>query len=72
LPASSEEDLAIHFDGRLSSELSSGQVGIVRRVDVVVRKWLIHVLVDVETVEKDRCVLVGHQVPTETVDRQFI
>ena len=39
-----------------------------RRVDVVVTKGLVHVLVDVETVEEDGRVLVRHQVATESVE----
>ena len=53
-----EEDLAVHLYGRLASELASAQVRVVRRVDVVVRQRLVHVLVDLEAVEKDGRVLV--------------
>ena len=41
-----------------------------RGVDVVVGEGLVHVLVDVQSVKEDRCVLIGHEVATEPVDRQ--
>jgi len=66
-PASGQQDLSVHLDRGLSAELASGQVGVVRRADEVVRQRLVHVLVDVEPVEVHGSVLVRHEVPTEPV-----
>lgn len=68
-PASRQEHLSVHLHGGLAPELASGQVGVVGGADEVVGQRLIHILVQVEAVEKDRRVLVRHEVPAEAVTR---
>lgn len=58
LPASSQEDLAVHFHGALATKLSSGQVCVVGGVDVVMRQGLVHLHVEVQSVQEHRRVLV--------------
>jgi len=70
IPASGQQHLSVHLDRRLSTELSAGEVGVVRRVDIVVTQRLIHVLEDVETVKQHWSVVIWHQISTETVDWQ--
>ena len=67
----SQENLSIHFHGRSSTELSALQVRVVRGIDQIVAHGLVHVVVDFQTIEKDRCILVGHQVTREPVARQI-
>ena len=43
-PATGEKHLSIHLDRRLAAELPADEVGVVRRVDVVVAERLRHVL----------------------------
>ena len=58
--------LSVHFDTGPSSELPACKVRVVTRVNVVVWQRLVHVLVNVQSVEEDWCVLVGHEVIDET------
>ena len=46
-PAASQQRLSVHLGGTLAPELSAGEVGVVRGVDVVVAQGLVHVLVNV-------------------------
>lgn len=62
-----QEHAPVHLDARLAAELTSDQVGVVRRVDKVVTQWLVHVLVDVETVEEDGRVVLGHEKVVEAL-----
>ena len=39
------------------------QVGVMRAVHIVMRERLVHVHVNVQTIEKDGRVLVAHQIP---------
>jgi len=70
VPAACEKDLSVHLDGGASAELAWGEVGVVRRVDVVVGQRLVHVLVDVQTVQKHWRIVVWHQVTAEAVQAQ--
>jgi len=63
------DDLTVHLDGGPAAELSADEVGVVRRVDVVVAERLIHVLENVEAVEQHGRVLVRHEVAAESVHR---
>lgn len=45
VPAASEQYLSVHLDAGLAAELTAAEVGVVRRVDVVVGEWVVHVLV---------------------------
>jgi len=63
------DDLSVHLDGGPAAELSADEVGVVRRVDVVVAERLIHVLENVEAVEQHGRVLVRHEVAAESVHR---
>lgn len=62
-----EEHTSVHLDARLAAELTSDQVGVVRRVDEVVTQRLVHVLVDVEAVEEDGRVVLGHEKVVEAL-----
>ncbi|GIZ01632.1 hypothetical protein CEXT_632381 [Caerostris extrusa] len=66
-PASCQQHLSVHLDGRPSPELSSRQVSVMRGVDVVVRHGLVHLHVDVQPVQEHGRVLVRHQVPDQAV-----
>ena len=65
-----QQRLSVHLDRGLAAELAPAQVRVVRGVDVVMRQWLVHVLVDLESVEEDGRVLVRHQVATETIEAE--
>ncbi|GFU09889.1 hypothetical protein NPIL_656761, partial [Nephila pilipes] len=66
-PATSQQHLSVHLHGRLPSELSAREVGVVGRVDVVVSQGLVHLHVEVQSIQEHGCVLVRHQVSDETV-----
>ncbi len=70
--ASGQQDSSVHFDGRFATELASDQVRVVRRVDYVVAQRLVHVLVQVESVQKDWRIVVRHQVVVEALDAQSL
>jgi len=70
-PTASQQDLSVHLDRRLAAELPTGEVSVMRWVDIVVTHRLIHVLVDVESVEEHRSVLIRHEVSTEPVHRHL-
>ena len=54
--------LAVDFHAGLSAELFAREIGVVTGVDVVMGQGLVHVLVDVQPIHDDGCVLVGEQV----------
>ncbi len=70
-PTSGEENLAVDFGGGLAAILSADKVGVMGGVDVVVTQRLVHVLVELDAVEEDGRVLVGHQETEETVAGHF-
>lgn len=47
VPASSEQNLSIHFDAALPAELTSAQVCVVARINVVMRQRLVHIHINV-------------------------
>ena len=68
--AAGQKCLPIHFDRRFATELSAAQVGVVGGVDVVMGQGLIHFHVNVQPIQKDGRVVVGHQVADEPVFTQ--
>lgn len=58
IPTAGKKDLTIDFDGRFAAELSANKVGIVRGVDVVMAKWLVHILVNVQPIEEHRGIVI--------------
>lgn len=69
-PAACQQNLPIHLHRGAATKLSSCQVGVVRGVDKVVTKWLVHVHVDIQTVQKHRSILIRHQVTTKSIHAQ--
>ena len=67
-PASGQECLAVHLSGGFTTKLFAGQVGVVRRVDVVVVEVVVHLLVDLQIFQPHGRVVVRHQV----VDESFL
>ena len=57
-PAATQQHLSVHLDRGSPSELSACEVRVVGRVDIVVRKRLVHVLVHFQLVVVDRRVFV--------------
>ena len=70
--APGQQALAVHLHAGLAAELASGQVRVVAGIDVVVRQGLVHVLVDVQAVQKDGGVLVRHQVVGQALLRDHV
>jgi len=60
----------VRLDGRLATQLVAEQVRVVRRVDVVVRQRLCHVLVDVQVRRVERVAQVRRQVRRERIQAQ--
>jgi hypothetical protein len=71
-PTAGQHSLPVHFYGTLATELSTGQVSVVGRVDVVVGQRLVHVHVHFQPIQKHRRVLVAHHVSDETLFAHFI
>jgi hypothetical protein len=71
-PAAGQKYASVHLDGRLAAKLTPDQVGVVRRVDEVVAKRMVHVLVDVQAVQEHGRIVVGHQVVVKAFDRQAL
>lgn len=67
IPASGQQHLSVHLHWGSSSKLSAAQVSVVRRVDEVMRQRMIHLLINLQPVQKHRSVLIRHQIPTESV-----
>jgi hypothetical protein len=67
-PTAGQQYLTVHLDRALPAQLPTRQVGVVRRVDEVVRQWLVHVLEDGESVQKHRGISVGRQVMDKAID----
>lgn len=72
IPTSGEQSLPIHLDRGFATKLPTRQVSIMRGVDKVVSERLLHVLTHVQTIQKDRCVLVRHQIATEAIVTQLL
>jgi len=66
-PATSEKRLPVHFHARLATELPPTKVRVVWRVNVVVRQRLVHVHVKVQSIKKDGCIFVTHQVANQAI-----
>ena len=64
--------LSVNLHTGLPSKLPPGEIRVVTGVDIVVGEGLIHVLVDVQTVQEDGRVLVGHQVVGQTLLAQLL
>lgn len=60
LPAASQKHLSVHFNRGPATKLSASEVGIVWRVDEIVRQGLVHVHVDVQSVKEHWSILVRH------------
>lgn len=69
-PAACQQNLPIHLHRGAATELSPCQVSVVRGVDKVVTKWLVHVHVNVQTVQEHRSILIRHQVTTKSIHAQ--
>lgn len=66
---SCQQGLAVHFHGALAADLSTGQVGIMRAIYVVVGQGLVHLHVEVQSVQEHWGILIGHQVALESIQR---
>jgi len=67
LPAAGKQNLSVHFYRGSAAKLTTNEIRVVRRVDVVVCQWFVHVLMDAEAVQEYRSVLIRHEIPAETV-----
>jgi hypothetical protein len=67
LPTPSQQGLPIHFHTTLPPKLSPYEVRVVGGVYIVVREGLVHVHVNVQSVQKDWSVLIGHEVANESI-----
>jgi hypothetical protein len=70
LPATGQKGLSVHFHRGFTAKLSSTEISIVGRVDVIMRQRLIHFHVDVKTIEPYWGIVVRHEITNETVFAQ--
>ena len=67
-----EQHAPIHLHRRLATELSAYQISIVRRVDKIVTQRLIHVLIDIESVEKHGRIVVRHEIVVKALYAELL
>lgn len=70
IPATRKKSLTVHFHRGFATKLSTREISVVGRVDVVMRQWLIHFHVDIESIEPDGSIVVGHEIANETIFAQ--
>ena len=54
--------MSVDFNARFASELLSDEISVVAGVNIVVWKWLVHVLIEVQAIEDHRSVLIREHV----------
>lgn len=47
LPATGEQNLSVHLNAALSTELTAAQIRVVTRINIIMSQRLVHVHVDV-------------------------